>query len=354
MVDDPDARVGADAAHLESCAECKAQFANIAEDARTIATLLAVPAAHVDVNGALSRVRSAPSAQPRLGFRLPIFAPASQSRTLVFIAAVAAVALALVAFAYSGLFYRPTTVTAVPITVADMQSLSQLADYGTVTWTTEPNFNVAQSAADASTTAGGLQTPVVTHLPSGISTTVTYGAMSKAVATFTFSKDKAAAAAASHGKTLPAMPRGIDGATLTVTVGPAVGEVYGNVGQQGSSPTDFNIPQLIVARSIAPTASSTQVTVQQLEAYILEQPGISPELKSAIQAVKDPSHTLLIPVPVEFGTSTQVKVQGVDGVALGDNTGVGAGVVWVKNGSVFVVAGAIKQSTAIDIANNLK
>ena len=41
-------------------------------------------------------------------------------------------------------------------------------------------------------------------------------------------------------------------------------------------------------------------------------------------------------------------------VALGDNTGVGSGVVWVKDGYVYVVVGSIKQSDAIDIANNLK
>ena len=47
-------------------------------------------------------------------------------------------------------------------------------------------------------------------------------------------------------------------------------------------------------------------------------------------------------------------MQGVDGVALGDNTGVGSAVVWIKGGHVWVVAGSIKQSDALDIANNLK
>ena len=41
-------------------------------------------------------------------------------------------------------------------------------------------------------------------------------------------------------------------------------------------------------------------------------------------------------------------------MALGDNTGVGSGVVWVKDGFVYLVAGSLKQSDAINIANNLK
>jgi hypothetical protein len=274
---------------------------------------------------------------------------------LAFVAAVAAVALVVVAFTFAGLFYNPTTVKTVPVTVADMQALSQLADYGTLTWTKEPQLQATTSAADASALAGGLKPPVVSKLPAGVSTTVTYGAMSEAVATFTFSAEKAAASAAAHGKTALKMPAGMDGATLTITVGPAVGEIYGELKQPSSSdPSQINLPQLVVAKSVSPTARSTQVSVTDLENFILAQPGISKELKAAISAIGDPSTVLLIPVPVEYATSTQITVQGVDGVALGDNTGVGGGVVWVKDGHVYVVAGSIKRDDAITIANNLK
>lgn len=351
MVDDPDAP-GADSAHLESCRECQARFRAVADDAGAIATLLAVPEARVDVSRAYQRVISAPRSQPAL-IRFPLLRPVTRPLQLAFVAAVAAAALVVVAFAADGLFFQPTTVKTVPVTVADVQSLSQLADYGTITWTKEPQFQVATSAAEASAVAGGLQAPVVSRLPAGVSTTVTYGAMSQAVATFTFSADKAAAAAARQGKTLPAMPKGIDGAKLTITVGPAVGEVFGNLNQP-SNANEVDLPQLIVARSTSPTVRSTQVTVSQLENYILSQPGISSQLRDTIKAMGDPSNTLLIPIPVQYATSTNVTVQGVHGVALGDNTGVGSGVVWVKGGSVFVVAGSIKQSDAIDIANNLK
>jgi hypothetical protein len=81
---------------------------------------------------------------------------------------------------------------------------------------------------------------------------------------------------------------------------------------------------------------------------------VSPELQKTIKAIGDPTKTLFIPVPVEYGTSQPVTVQGVDGVALGDNTGVGSAVVWVKDGYVWAVAGSIKQSDALNIANNLK
>src|SRR5881394_1659272 len=285
MVDDPDVRVGADAAHLGDCAECQTRLKAVSDDARSIATLLAVPEAHIDLDRAFATVLGAPKAQPALGLRLPFVRPTARPLTLAFVTAVAAGALVVVAFAAGGFFFQPTTVKTVPITVADIQALSQLADYGTLTWTKEPQLQATTSAADAAAIAGGLQPPVVAQVPAGVSTTVTYGGMSEAQATFTFSAAKAAAAAAAKGKTLPKLPAEIDGATLTITVGPAVGEIYGEMNKPttGSSIDQINLPQLIIAKSSSPKVTSTQVTAQQLEAYILAQPGISDQLTNAIK-----------------------------------------------------------------------
>ena len=353
MFDDPDTRVGGDAAHLEGCADCKARFEVIARDARSIATLLAVPDAAVDVRSAFAKVSEAPRFQPGL-VRLPVFGSPVRPMRFALVAAAMVALLAVVAFAAEGLFYKPSTVTPVPVTVADMQALSQLADYGTIAWTQQPQFQAATSPTDAAAIAG-LTAPTAGSVPATISKTITYGAMTKAIATFTFNASKAQSTAAAKGKTLPAMPAGMDGATLTVTVGPAVGEIYGDLKQpESSSANNINLPQLVIAKSAAPTVTSTQVSAATLENYILSLPGISPELRNAVLAVKDPTTTLLIPVPVEYATATQVTINGANGVALGDNTGLGGGVVWVgKDGYVYVVAGSIKKDDAVNIAKTL-
>jgi hypothetical protein len=356
MVDDPDV-ARTDKAHLDGCAECQARLETIDSDARSISSLLSVPDARVDVASAFRRMMDAPAARrPRFGIRLPVSRPASRPVLLAFAAVVAAVGLLGTAIAVNNQgSWTPSTVTPVPVTVADMQSLSQLADYGTVAWAKQPSLQVLTNPADASAVAGGLPAPTVTNVPKGVSSNVTYVAMSQAVAVFTFSADKATATAATHGKTLPALPKGMDGAQLTVTVGPAVGEVFGNLKQpSGSDSSDIQLPQLVVGASSAPTATSTQVSAKQMVDYLLSLPGISAQLKAAIRAIGDPSTTLPIPIPVQYATSTTVTVQGVKGVALGDNTGVGSAVIWVKRGVVYAVAGSIKQSDAIDIANNLK
>jgi len=354
MVDDPDARGGADARHLENCPDCKARYSTVSGDARVVSSLLTAPELEVDVASAFNRVRSAPTARPRFGFRLPVMRPGSRTAILAFATAVATIALLATAIAEGGNTFTPQTLTPVPVTMADMQSLSQLSAYGSISWTKEPQPQIVTSAAEARTISG-LPVPKVATLPTGVSSTVTYAAMGQATAVFTFSTAKAAAAAAQAGKTLPALPAGIDGATLTVTVGPAVAEIYGNMSQPaaGSDITQASLPQLIVGETSAPVATSSQVTVVQFENYLLSQPGISPELKAAIKAIGDPSTTLPIPIPVEFATSTSVTIQGVQGLALGDNTGVGAGAIWIKHGVVYGVIGTIKRDDAVNVANQL-
>jgi hypothetical protein len=352
MVDDPDAHKEAEGRHLAGCAECQERQKTISEDARAIGALLTAPPMKVDVAAAFKNVSAAP-AQPRFGVRLPLFRPASRPVILGLAAAIAAVALLGTSLAKDTNFLSPSTVTPVPVTVADLEALSQLSAYGTLTWTQLPQPQIVTSAAEAQSISG-LRLPKVGKLAAGVSTTVTYAATSKAVAVFTFSASKAAAAAASSGKALPRMPAGMDGAQLTVTAGPAVVEIFGNMkGASASDPTLADLPQLIVAESSAPVATSTHVTVKQLEAYLLAQPGISPALAAAIRAIGDPSTTLPIPIPIQFATSSRVQVQGVTGVSLGDNTGLGSAVIWIKHGVVYGVAGTVKLTDVLDIANHL-
>ena len=353
MFDDPDALTSSDRRHYAGCADCQARSAGMADDARTVATMLAAPELEPDLASAFKRVRSAPAAQPRFGFSLPILRPSSRPMFAGLAAAVVVLALVVTAFANVLPLFQPKTVEPVPVTVADIQSLSALGDYGTLTWSQQPQPQVVLSAADAQAIAG-FKAPVATYLPKGVSATITYAAMPKAVAVFTFDAGKAAAAAAKTGKSLPKLPNGVDGAKLTVTAGPAIVEVYGNLqSSSNASSQEINLPQLVIAESAAPQVTSTQVTAKQLEDYILSIPGLSKDLTAALKAIGDPSSTLIIPIPIQYATSTTVTVQGVKGVAVGDNTGLGSGVIWIK-GNVFAVAGPLKQSEVTKIADGLK
>jgi hypothetical protein len=395
LYDEPDAMSDEQRNHYNGCSRCRERFSGIAEDAQAAMALMAVPSVTVDPAAALRRVRaevaSAPArgwmprwpSLPRIGF---------QRRWLAVTAAVMAVlvtSLALAGFGYADTvlkLFEPKSTATITVHTGDVNSalLPDLSTYGDVKVTQNPELAQADSVA-AAAKATGLPGITVGKLPSGVPSDVTYATVTQGGASFTFSKSKAQAAAAAKGKTIPPMPQNIDGSTLSVKAGPAYGIIYGysqlasqlaTAHNRAARPTETsppadgakpvesgrpagtapaNIPPVLgVAAARAPVVTTTNgVTARQLQDYLLAQPGISPQLANQIRGIGDPTTTLPIVIP-EGATSKQVTVQGVSGTLIGDNTGLGAGVIWIKNGVVYAVVGTFNQQQVLDLANGLK
>ncbi len=260
--------------------------------------------------------------------------------------------------------FQPTKIAVVPVTTDEMRSLPDLEDYGTVVKPAHQQPQRVDSAAAASA-AAGMPVLVPGTLPAGIPTTVTYEVIASQSGSFTFSAAKARAAAAAKGKALPPMPANIDGSTIQVTTGPAVVATYAdrqaieNARARAEKTEDpraavANVGQmLIIGQMTAPVVKSTGVSAAELENYLLEQPGISPDLANAIRAIGDPTSTLPILIPVNKASSHEVQVQGVTGLAVADSTGLGGGIIWQKDGKVYGVAGTLTESQLIAVANSL-
>ena len=56
----------------------------------------------------------------------------------------------------------------------------------------------------------------------------------------------------------------------------------------------------------------------------------------------------------DLDTGDTVQVQGVSGLAVGDNTGLGSGVIWERDGMVYAVGGTLPQDQVLKIANALQ
>jgi hypothetical protein len=335
--------------------------------------MLSVPEAKVDTERALSRLRARVEAE-RIA---PVRSRASGAQGggvsiwLRGLAAAATVALVATLLTVSGLaetiltIFEPKQLVAVPITASDLNSASSLGAYGTLTWTEQPK---PYDVPDIRTAArdSGMTVLVPSNLPAGAGT-AHYGVMPKTTATFTFSADKTRQSAAAQKRTPPPMPANIDGSKLFITGGPAVVTTYddstaGMTGASGAASgavdrypaSPFSgMPKLIVAQGRPPVVQSDGVTVEQLQSYLLGQPGISPQLAAQIRAIKDPSSTLPVPIPVDMATSKKVTVQGVDGIFVGDSTGLGSAVIWQKDGIVYGVAGTLTEQQVLAVANSL-
>jgi hypothetical protein len=340
-----------------------------------IEDMLSVPEAKVDTDRALSRLRARVDAEriAPVRVRVPDSRGAGVSIWVKGLAAAATVALVATLLTVSGLaetiltIFEPKQIVAVPITANDLSGASSFGAYGTLTWTEQPR---PYDVPDIRTAArdSGMTVLVPSNLPAGAGT-AHYGVMPKTTATFTFSADKTRQSAAAQKRTPPPMPANIDGSKLFITGGPAVVTIYedgtqptGTSGASGVSGGAVDIyraspfsgmPKLIVAQGKPPVVQSDGVTVEQLQSYLLEQPGISPQLAAQIRAIKDPSSTLPVPIPVDMATSKKVTVQGVEGIFVGDSTGLGSAVIWQKDGIVYGVAGTLTEQQVLAVANSL-
>lgn len=361
--------------HYNGCAECQARFTAVADDARHAMDLMAVPAATVDPVGALRQVRAQANPDRGGAVRLPF----GWRRPMVGGLAAAVLAIALVAtMAFTPLagnlvkIFQPSQVTPVTITQSDLTGLDALSNWGTVKGASSPELQQAETAAEAAKISG---LPVIRvdagKLPASLQKApVAYAATSASSGTVTFND------------TAPAKLRG---STLTVVVGPAETAIYGDLGKlvqgvrssEGSAAApgsgdaaaqpgshDQSVerarqaigsagPILAVAEMKAPEVTSTGASVADIKSALLAQPGLSPAVRSAISSIDDPKGNLPIPIPAGYVNSHSVKVQGVNGTAFGDNTGLGSAVVWIKDGRVYGVAGTVTEDQVLAVANSL-
>jgi hypothetical protein len=234
----------------------------------------------------------------------------------------------------------------VSVTPTDLQALDQLSQFGTLTWSAQPQprsvATMAQASAETGLPAIGVTIPASVK----VNRTPKYGAMSKTTATFVFSAAKARDSAAAAGRTAPPMPAKLDGSTLVITGGPAIVVSYADPAHPEGG--------VFVGVAKAPTVASDGASVVEIQSYLLSQPTMSPALAAQIRAMGDPASTLPVPIPVGQAAAKTVNVHRTSGLFVGDSTGLGSGVLWQQNGLVYVVAGTLTEAETLAIANSLQ
>jgi hypothetical protein len=360
IYDEPLALTSLDQAHFDGCTECKARFESIANGARATATLLSVPGFTPESNAALRsvhvRIRAEETASPPgwyerwLARTSPRWRPIATPAIAVLLAAalLTGVTATGVALGWSRVF-APTTVAPVQVGPSDFAATGALLDYGDVKWLPDAPTLHQLTDAVAAAAQSGLPVLLPASLPQGVSGPVSFGTISHATGSLTFDAERLRASAATKGVHASAMPAKINGSKLVVNAGPALLEVWGlSAGSSGAQ-----VPTLVIAQTRVPTVDSTGASAPELEAYLLSQPGVPPDIAAQIRAIQDPSSTLPIPIPKGLATTEPVKVNGISGVMI--KTVFGAGVVWVNstNGVIYAVGGQLTPDQVLAIATTL-
>ena len=352
LLDEPAGVAEADRRHVAGCDRCLAALAATREDAALVGAALTAEA-DVDVPAAWARLSTAASASAA-PVRTP--APARSARRgrfgeLVRRPATAALAFGVVlagagtAAANDWLpIFRTEEVAAIGLDSADLVALPDLEAYGTVEMTGDDDLRAVPDAATAEAESG-LDVPEVDALPSGITGEPEYQVGGEVTATFTFDADRAAQAAAEAGETLPTPPAGLDGASVRLVAGPGVAQVW----QSGSG-----APGLIVGRAVAPSAFSSGVPFETVRDYLLSLPGLPEDVAAQLRTFTADGSTLPLPVPSDYVTTTTEDVDGEEATVLATRDRALAAVVWVADGEVTVVAGALDTGEVLEVARGLR
>jgi hypothetical protein len=230
------------------------------------------------------------------------------------------------------------------VDLLDVSGVPDLSAYGEIALPEggiEPDEVSGAAEAESRT---GIDVPQVAELPRGISGEPRYAVLDQTTVGFTFSAEKARAAAERAGRSLPPMPAGVDGTTLSFRVGPVV------VGTWGGG-TD--LPKLGVVRMAAPVASTDGVSLPVLRDYLLDQPGIPADLAAQLRELPDDGSVLPVPVPADYATTEKTTVDGVEATAVTLKDGSGGGLVWIKDGQLTAVLGLLSSDELEDVARGL-
>lgn len=277
-------------------------------------------------------------------------------RTVLLLALAAALAAPLAAHADPLSIFQPKQIRAITVTPADasaLRGLPPLEAFGTLQGTRSPGLEeYASASAAAAQTGYALRLPA--SLPAAIPHDAHYEVTQRAHTTFTFSGAKAAAWAKQQKVALRPLPGGLDGATYTVTLDPVAIVSYGTPpkhhrGERGVRRGNF----LTIVQAPLPSIGTSGPSLRTLEDWFTHQPGVPQHLAAQIRAIGDPTQTLPIPVQFNKQTATPIRVDGVQGLAIGDETGIGSAIVWTKNGKLYAVGGSLPQSTVLAVADDL-
>ncbi len=350
LLDEPAGVADSDRQHVAGCSHCLGELAAMREDATLVGAALATEgSADIDVPAAWRRLTSTlPQTAPE---RVPTPVRAARSRGFLRRPAVAVLAFAVVltgagaAAASDWLqIFRTEQVAPVGIRTADLIALPDLSAYGELEMTSDPGVHAVADAATAAAESG-LDVPEVSALPRGVSGGSIYQVGGQATATFTFSAERAARAAAEAGETLPPLPPGLDGSQVKLVAGPGVAQVWSS---------SAGVPALIVGRAVAPSAFSSGAPFETVRDYLLSLPGLPEDVAAQLRTFTADGSTLPLPVPADRFDTSSAQVHGESATVLTARDKTMAAVVWVDDRELTVVAGSLDADEVLTVARGLQ
>ena len=102
------------------------------------------------------------------------------------------------------------------------------------------------------------------------------------------------------------------------------------------------------------SAFSSGVPFETVRDYLLSLPGLPEDVAAQLRTFTADGSTLPLPVPSDYVTTTTEDVDGESATVLATRDRTLAAVVWVEDGEVTVVAGALDTGEVLEVARGLR
>lgn len=183
-------------------------------------------------------------------------------------------------------------------------------------------------------------------LPAGVSRTPKVRVLPATEARVTFDRQKARDYLDSMNRKDLSLPNKLDGATLVVSMPAVVILEYAGAD---------NRPGLMIgeAREIQVGVDGA-ASLDEVRSFLLTLPGLPPDLVRQLASIQDWRTTLPIPVPIDTVAWQDTTVAGAPAFIINDNTGLGSGVIWQRDGRILGVAGPLKAPEVRRVAESLR
>lgn len=168
---------------------------------------------------------------------------------------------------------------------------------------------------------------------------------------FTFDLERARAHYQSTGRDGVNLPERFDGVALVVEVPPAVLLQYRAGEDRSGAPSGVG---LVIGQAGTLAVSAEGATLDELQEFLLELPGLSPATERQLENIDEWQTTLPLPLPVAEINWERATIAGQPGLLLDDNTGLGSAAIWQRDGRIFGVAGTMKAGELLDVAESLR
>ena len=369
--------------HLAACSECRERLEDLKASASSAGRHLSFLAPRLDESAssslhALSRFKTRLKNEKEIPVMKKVFSARFRSLWIgVAVVAILAVILSVPQMrAWAGQFlglFRVQQVTILPIDTTGLSQLSGNSSLGKqigdlvsdeVTVTQKPGDPQSVSSAEQASQLAGF----TLRLPADQTTNPVLTVAPGMAFQFVVDRQRVQALLDAAGRSDLVLPSSLDGATVKVNIPTGVSAGYGNCPDvtansaglgMNSGMSDKHYPNcMILAEIPSPTVlTPPDVDLEQLAELGLQFTGMSAAEAHAFSQSVDWTSSLVIPIPKNAATYTQVTVDGVTGTLIQRPEGDSAQyvLVWVKDGIIYAIGALGTDShAAIDMANSMK